>query len=57
MNVTAYHEQKKKEETKTGMDKAGEGRRQATVFREAVWCPSAIVQGAARQKTGGECPG
>ena len=35
----------KNEETKTGKRKAGEGRRQATDFKEAVCCPSAVVQG------------
>ena len=42
MNVTAHEEKNKNEETKTGMKKAGEGRRQATNFREAV-CPSVVV--------------
>ena len=51
MNVTA-HQEKKNEETKTNMKKAGEGKRQATDFREAVCCPSAVVQGATRQKNG-----
>ena len=45
MKVTAHQEKKKNEETKTGMKKAGEGRSQATDFREAVCCPSAVVQG------------
>ena len=35
-----------------GKRKEGEGRRQATDFKEAVCCPSAVVQGAARQKNG-----
>ena len=49
MNVTAHQEKKKKEETKTGKRKAGEKRKrkQATDFKEAVTCPSAVVQGAA----------
>ena len=47
MNVAA-HQEKKNEETKTGMKKAGERRRQATNFRKALCCSSAIVQGAAR---------
>ena len=51
MNVTAYQKKKKEEETKTGMNKAGE-RRQATDYREAVCCLSAVVQGAARRKKG-----
>ena len=47
MNVTANQ---KKNETKTGIKKAGERRRQATDFREAECCPSADVLGAAKQK-------
>ena len=50
MNVTAYQEKKKEEETKTGVNKAGEERR--LDFRHAVCCPSAVVQAAARQKNG-----
>ena len=50
MNVTAHQEKKKNEETKTGMKKTGEGKRHATDFREAVCCPTAVVQGAARRK-------
>ena len=57
MNVTAHQEKKKNEKTKTGMKKAGEGKRQATNFSEKVHCPSAVVQGAARRKYKGECPG
>ena len=34
------------------MKKAGEERTQATDFREAVCCPSTVVQGTARQKNG-----
>ena len=53
MNVTAHQEKKKKEEeTKTGMNKTGEGRRKATDFREPVCSPSAVVQGTARRKNG-----
>ena len=48
MNVTTHQE--KNEQTKTAMKKAGKGRRQATIFREAMGCLSAVVQGAARQK-------
>ena len=48
MNVTA-HQKKKNKETKTGKRKADE-RRQATDFKEAVCCPSAVVQGAAQRK-------
>ena len=40
MNATT-HQEKKNEEMKTSK------RRQATDFKEAVCCPSAIVQGAA----------
>ena len=50
MNVIAHQEKKKNEETKTSMKKAEEGRRQATNFREAMCCTSAVVQGAAWQK-------
>ena len=55
MNVAAYHEKEKNE--KTGKRKAGEERRGAD-FKEAACYPSAVVQGAARQKNGlCECPG
>ena len=49
MNVTAHQEKKKNEETKKGKREAGEKemRKQATDFKEAVCCPTAIVQGAA----------
>ena len=49
MNVTAHQEKEKNKETKTGKRRAGEKkeRKQATDFKEAVCCPSAIVQGAA----------
>ena len=58
MNVSAYQEKKKTEETKTGMKKAEEGRRHGTDFKKAVRCPSAVVQEAARQKmVPRECPG
>ena len=57
MNVTAHQEKEMNEETKTGKRKAGEERRQATDLKKAVCCPSAVVQGAARRKNGGECPG
>ena len=53
MNVAAYQE---KEKTKTGKRKAGEGR-QAIDFKEAACCPSAVVQGATRQKNRGEFSG
>ena len=35
-----------------GNRKTGEERRQATDFKEAVCCPSAVVQGAALPKNG-----
>ena len=46
MNVTAHQ---KNEETKKGKRRAGEKkkRKQVTDFKEAVCCPSAVVQGAA----------
>ena len=47
MNVTAHQEKKKNKETKTGKRRTGEKRKQATVFKEAVCCPSAVVQGTA----------
>ena len=37
---------------KKGKKKAGEERRQATDFKEAACCPSAVVQGTARRKNG-----
>ena len=46
MNVAA-HQDKKNE--KTGKRKAGKERKQAD-FKEAACYPSAVVQGAARQK-------
>ena len=36
---------------------AGEKNKQATDFREAVCCPTAVVQGAAQRKNEGKCPG
>ena len=56
MNVNA-HQEKKNEERKTNKRRAGEERKQATDFKEAVCCPTAVVQGAARQKNEGECLG
>ena len=50
MNVAAHEEKEK-----TGKRKAGEERRQAD-FKEAACYPSAVVQGAARQKNG-SCEG
>ena len=49
MNVATHQEKKKSE--KTGKRKAGVERRQAD-FKEATFYPSAVVQGAARQKNG-----
>ena len=45
----AHQEKKENEETKKGKRGAGERkkRKQATDFKEAVCCPSAVVQGAA----------
>ena len=50
MNFAAYQEKEKNEETKTSKKMAEGGRGKATDFKEAVCCPSAGVQGAARQK-------
>ena len=49
MNVTTHQEKKKNEETKTAKRRAGEKRKrkQATDFKEAVYCPSLVVQEAA----------
>ena len=49
MNVTAHQEREKNKETKTGKRRAGEKkkRKQATDFKEAVCCHSAVVQGTA----------
>ena len=47
MNVAAHQENEKNE--KTGKRKTGEERRQID-FKEAACYPSAVVQGAARQK-------
>ena len=47
MKITAHQEKEKNEETKTGKRGAGEKRKQAIDFEEAVCCPSAVVQGAA----------
>ena len=37
--------QEKNKETMTGIKKVGKGRRQMADFREAVCCPSAVLQG------------
>ena len=49
MNITAHQEKKENEETKTGKRGIGEEekRKQVTNFKEAVCCPSVVVQGAA----------
>ena len=49
MNVTAHQEKEENEETKEGKSRAGEKkkRKQAIDFKDAVCCPSAVVQGAA----------
>ena len=49
MNVTAHQENEENEETKKGKRVAGvkKKRKEATDFKEAVCCPSAVVQGAA----------
>ena len=49
MNVTAHQEKEGNEETKTGKRGAVEKkkRKQATDYKEAVCCPSAVVQGPA----------
>ena len=51
MNVTAHQEKEENEETKKGKRGAGEmkekKRKQATDFKDAVCCPSAVVQRAA----------
>ena len=49
MNVTAHQEKEKNEETKKDKRGAGEKKKgeRATYFKEAVCCPSAVVQGAA----------
>ena len=58
MNVTTHQEKKKNKETKTGKRRAGKKRKrkQAIDFKEAVCCPSAVVQGAALRKNKEECP-
>ena len=47
MNVTAYQQKEENKETKKSKRGAGEKRKQATDFKEAVCCPPAVVQGAA----------
>ena len=57
MNVTAHQEKKKNKETKTWKRRAGEKRKQATDFMEAVWWSSAVVLGVAQRKTKGSARG
>ena len=57
MNVTAHQKKEKNENTRTGKRKAGEERKQATDFKEAVCCPSAVVQGEAQRKNKWGVPG
>ena len=59
MNVIAHQEKEKNEDTKKGKRMAGEEkkRKQATDFEEAVGYSTAVVQGAAKRKNEGECPG
>ena len=52
MNVAAHQESEKNEETKMGKRETGEGRRQATDFKEALCCPFVVVQRGTRQKNG-----
>ena len=47
MNVTAHPKKEENEKTKKGKRGAGEKKKQATDFKKAVCCPSAVVQGAA----------
>ena len=46
MKVAAHWEKKKNE--KTGKKETGQERKRSTDFKEAVCCPSAVVQRAAR---------
>ena len=48
MNVAPHQEKKKNE--KTDKKEAGKERKQATDFKEAACCSSAVVQGEAQQK-------
>ena len=49
MNVIAHQEKEENEEMKKGKRGVGgkKKRKQATNFKEALCCPSAVVQGAA----------
>ena len=48
MNITAHQEKEKNEKTKKDRRRAGEKKKgkQATDFKEAVSCSSAVAQGA-----------
>ena len=52
MNFTAHQEKEENEKTKKGKRGAGEEekRKQGTDFKEAVCCPSAVVQGSIAKK-------
>ena len=50
MNVAAH--QRKEKNEKMGKRETGKERKQATDFKEAACCPSAVVQGSARRKNG-----
>ena len=49
MNVTTHQQKEENEETMKGKSRVGEKkkRKQATDYKEAVCCPSAVVQWAA----------
>ena len=59
MNVTPHQEKERNEETKTGKSRAGEKRKgkQATNFKVAVCCPTAVVQGEHSEKMKGSARG
>ena len=54
MKVTAHQEKEENEETKKGRQKE---KKQATNFKEAVCCPSAVVQGQHSKKIKGSAQG
>ena len=49
MNVTTHQQKEENEETKISKRGAGKKRKRkrATDYKETLWCPSAVVQGAA----------
>ena len=59
INVTAHQNKEKSEEMRKGKKGAGEKRKrkQAADFREAVCCPSAVVQGQHSEKIKGSAWG